>query len=373
MLAARLVLLSGVLLAMGASAQARLEATTPLHDALGKVVGFNTNEPGTYFLIPGAYLKADRDTPPPAYLTSAGLGPDGKPLYDLRVVFAPNYAHAAATVVGLRTANPNALFFPLPMFIDEVRLFLPAALGSVVAQMTPDDGLSTPYALYYRLRLTEAQVAIFRTLSRSGLTLQGIVGTNYALPGGTQYSSVPITLLLPESTFTSTLPPYTPQPEQWLKDLLEQTQLYVEGPLDGRYSLGGGFYVTFRDSVVQGSLRSGAFNVVPVGPGVLGVVAKTTPNMDGTVRVYVQELGLPIVMTYQATFEAQLDLFMMEITLTRFDINGVQVNGTTSPFYTRLLADLMQQPGVKAELAAALTTELQNRILAHTLFGVEMP
>ena len=237
--ASRLLLLAGMLLSASTFAQVSVTPTSPLHAANGSVVGFNTNDPGVYFLIPGSYLKADRQSPPAAYLTTAGLAPDGRPLYDLRVVFTPSYAHAAANVTSLRTSNPNALFFPLPMFIEEVKLFLPAALGSVVAQMTPDDGLSTPYALYYRLRLTEAQVTTFRALARSGLVLQGYVGTSYVVPGGTQFSSVPITLLLPESTFTSTLPPFTPRPEQWFKDLLEQTQLYMEGTLDGRYSLGG--------------------------------------------------------------------------------------------------------------------------------------
>ncbi|MFP2960033.1 hypothetical protein ACLEPN_19945 [Myxococcus sp. 1LA] len=368
----RLLLLAGLLLSTSALAQA-VVPTSPIYDAIGKTVGFNTNEPGTYFLIPGAYLKADRQSPPAAYLTTAGLGPDGRPLYDLRVVFTPSYAHAAGAVVSVRAADPQALFFPLPMFVDRVRLFLPPALGSVVAQMTPDDGMSTPYALYYRLRLTEAQVSVFRQLARSGLVLQGTVGTQYAVPGGQQYSSVPITLLLPESTFGSTLPAYTPRPEQWLKDLMEDTQLYLEGTLDGRYVLGGFVYVTFQNSLIQGSMRTGAFDVVSQGVGKLAVVATAVPNMDGQVHVYIPELGLPITMNYQAVFEATLDLYMMEVEMTRFDITAVQVNGASSPFYTQLLANLMQQPGIREELAAALTRELQERILAQTLFGVSLP
>ncbi|WP_164011925.1 hypothetical protein [Pyxidicoccus trucidator] len=371
--APRMLLLAGLVLATSAVAQVQVAPVSPIHNEDGKIVGFNTNEPSTYFLLPSAYLKAERQTPPAAYLSAAGLGPDGRPQYDLRVVFTPSYAHAAANVVGIRTEDPHALFFPLPMFIDQVRVFLPSALGSVAAQLTPDGGISTPFALYFRLRLTEAQVGIFRQLARGGLVLQGFVGTIYQVPDGYQYSSVPLTLLLPESTFTSTLPPVTVRPEQWMKDLLEQTELFVEGPLDGQYSLGGGIFVTFQNSVVQGKLRTGTFDVLSQGAGVLAAVATASPNLDGEVQVFIPELGLPIVMKYQAVFEAKLDLFMMEIELTRFDISAVQVNGTSSPFHTQLLANLIQQPDVRAELAAALSRELQERILAQTLFGVSLP
>jgi len=369
----RIFFMTALLLTASTFAQERVLPTGPLYNADGRTVGFSTNDPGTYFVLPGNYQLAQRDGAFSAYLTSAGEGSDGKGLYDLRLVLTPSYAHAAAPVARLHTLNPQALFFPLPMFIDEVRLFLPEALGSIVVQLTPDDGLSTPFALYYRLRLSEAQVAVLQALARSGLALQGVVGTTYTLPDGEQYSSVPMTLILPTSTFSSVLPPQAPQAGRWLRELMEDTHLSVEGALDGRYALGGGMGVTLRNSTVEGFPRIGSFTVQEASEGKLRVVATASPNLDGQARIYVAELGLWIVLSYQAVFEAELDLWTMEVTLTRLEVTSVQVNGTNSLFYRRVLADLLRQPKANQQLSAALTHELQERILAHTLFGVGLP
>ena len=104
-----------------------------------------------------------------------------------------------------------------------------------------------------------------------------------------------------------------------------------------------------------------------------GGTARAAPR-SGAVTVAhtfdLAQLGAHIRVDYQATMAASLDLSFMKLAMSQLDITRVTVNGSPSAFYTTLLKKLMTNPTVRARVSAALTEELQRRILAETLFGL---
>jgi hypothetical protein len=344
--------------------------TTPLTVADGSTVGYATNEPGVYFLMPSRWALMDGGHTPPARLTEAPAGLDGGPRYDLRLVLTPDYAHAAPAVVAVRAADPRALFFPLPSTIQRVTLFIPGALGGVEAELVPDeDGLATPVALYYRLRFDALRLEVLRQLAQSGLALQGSVEYDYASLDGIQDTVAPLTVLLdPAELEVSAAPP--PDPTVWLADLLSTTRLYVRGPLDGPYALGGGVTAQLANSTIEGALLPGTWMLAAGGDGTISLVPTASPDLAGRIAFDVPVLGAHIRVDYRARMAARLDLSLMQLELTAFDVTQVTVNGAPSPFYTALLRNLMVSPPVRARVSQALSNELQRRILSQTLFGL---
>jgi hypothetical protein len=74
---------------------------------------------------------------------------------------------------------------------------------------------------------------------------------------------------------------------------------------------------------------------------------------------------------FRAAFAATLDLLLLQLAIDRLDLTSVAINGAGNPFYAALLGAKLREPAVRARIAAALSAELQRRILAHTLFGLE--
>jgi len=343
--------------------------TAPLTVA-GGTVGFATNEPSLYFLMPSHWALLDGGQTPHARLTSAAAAPDGSPRYDLRLVLTPDYTHAAPAVVAVRGQDPQALFFPLPSSIQRVTLFIPGALGGIEAELVPDeDGLATPVALYYRLRFDALQLEVLRQLARSGLVLQGAVEYVYASPDGIQTTAAPLTVLLDEAELALSSAP-APDPTAWLADLLSTTMLSVRGPLDGAYALGGGISAQLVNSRIEGALLPGTWALVAGGDGTIALTPRVTPDFAGRIAFDVPALGAHIRVDYRAGLAARLDLSVMQLDLTAFDVTQVTVNGAPSPFYTALLRNLMASPLVRARVSQALSDELQRRILSQTLFGL---
>lgn len=339
--------------------------TTPLLNPDGSLAGYATSEPSLYFLAPSHWAPIASAGAPAVRLTSAGSTPA---LYDLRLVLSPDYSRDAPTVVAIRTQDAHALFFPLPMSIEHVTLFLPEALGSVQAELVPDEtGLSTPVALYYRLRFNAQQIAVLRVLAHSGLALQGTIVYQYAAPGATATSATPLTIVLDDADLTISADA-PPDPTAWLADLLSRTAMSVTGALDGAYSLGGGITVQISHSRVDAALlphtwvlHAGTDNAIQVQP--------TQPeDLAGTIAFDLAQLGASIRVDYRAAFAATLDLSFMRLTISRLDITSVTVNGSPSAFWTSLLKKLIKDPLVRTRVSQALSDELQRRILTETLF-----
>jgi hypothetical protein len=351
---------------------ARAQAITPTHELVnpdGSLAGFATSEPSLYFLVPSRWAPLAGGHTPAVRLTSAGSA-GGEALYDLRLVLAPDYTRATPTVVSLRQADAKALFFPLPMSLEHVTLFLPAGLGSVQAELVPDEqGMSTPVAFYYRLRFTAAQLAVLRQLAHGGLTLTGSVDFAYPAPGGEGETGSPLTIILADADLAVSSEP-TPDPTAWLADLLSTTMMSLRGVLDGPYPLGAGIVVQISNSRVEGWFVPGTWALTVGADAVVQLAPTRSENLAGRVVFDVAQLGSTIRIDYQATMSAALDLSFMRLTMAQFDVTRVTVNGSPSPFYTALLRKLMTNPNVRARVSQALSDELQKRILAETLFGL---
>jgi hypothetical protein len=361
-------LLAGLVLAQPPARAQAVVPTSALYNPDGSLAGFATSEPSLYFLAPSKWSPLAGGYGPPVRVTAAGTSATGEALYDLRLVLSPDYARAAPTVVAIRGQDAHALFFPLPMAIEHVTLFLPAALGSVQAELVPDEqGMTTPVALYYRLRFTAEQLDVLRVLAQGGLTLQGTIAYSYAAPEGTGETATPLTIILAPAQLAVSSEP-APDPTAWLADLLATTMMSIPGALDGAYPLGGGISVQISHSRVEGWLLPGSWVLQAGGDNTIRLAPTRPEDLAGRVVFDVAQLGATIRVDYQATFAASLDLSFMRLSIAQLDITKVTVNGSPSSFYTALLKKLMKDPAVRARISQALSDELQRRILAETLF-----
>lgn len=339
-------------------------ATSALHNPDGSLAGFATSEPSLYFLAPSRWSPIPHSGTPPVRLTS--LVSAGQTLYDLRLVLSPDYTRDTPTVVAIRTQDAHAVFFPLPMSVEHVTLFLPAALGSIQAELVPDElGLRSPVALYYRLRFNTEQLGVVRTLAHGGLTLQGTIQYAYSAPNGAAETATPLTIILNDADLlVSTAPP--PDPTAWLTDLLTTTIFSGTGVLDGTHTLRSGLSFQITNSSVDAWLLPSSW-VLQSGVNVLQIQPTQPEDFAGTIAFDVQQIGAHIRMDFRAALAISLDLSFMQLTITRFDITTTTVNGAPSAFYTALLKQLLQDPAVQADVSQALSDALQRRILAETL------
>ncbi|WP_394831412.1 hypothetical protein LVJ94_33360 [Pendulispora rubella] len=340
-----------------------------LYNADGSFAGFDTNEPGLYFLAPSAWTLQGTGTTPSAWLTDSS--PVGQPgtTFDLRMTLQPDYSRNAGLVATIKNSNPNALFFPLPSTIQHVTLWIPTVLGDVEATLTPDDTMATPVAIYYRLRFTREQLDVLRQLTHGGVTLQGSISYAYVSPEGTGLTAAPLTVQLPERVINEVVNPPAPDPTRWLLDILRRTQMRAPGVLDGPYSLGAGIRVNLRESLMTARLLNDTYRL-SIENGVATVRPTAPVNCRGSIDVLVVELGYRVVVDYEAALEAKLDFATMQLELPSLVFSKVTVNGTTSPFYRDLFQKLIQREDVKQKIVTALSAELQKRILQETLFGL---
>ena len=360
-LLACVILLASFALAHPAHAQG-VVPTNALHNPDGSLAGFATSEASLYFLVPSRWSPLAHAGTPAVRLTSAGQS-----AFDLRLILSPDYARNTPTVVSLRGQDPLAVFFPLPMSIKHVTLFLPDALGSIQAELVPDEqGFASPVALYYRLRFNAEQLGVLRTLAHGGLTLQGTIQYAYSAPGGAAETATPLTLILSDADLAvSTAPP--PDPTAWLSDLLSSTLFSGTGVLDGPHTLSSGLTFQITNSQLDTWLLPGTW-VLDVGNDNTLRVRHTQPeDFAGTMSFDIPQIAAHIRLDFRAALALSLDLSFMQMAISQFDITTVTVAGAPSPFYTALLKQLLRDPAVLAQIAQRLSDRLQRRILSETM------
>jgi hypothetical protein len=361
--------LAGPAAAQPAAAAPQVVPTSPLHNPDGSRAGFASSEPSLYFLVPSRWSLLPGRCPTPLRLTSL-TAPGGEIVHDLRLVLSPDYSPAAPTVAAIRSQDAQAMFFPLPMDIQQVTLFLPEALGSVQAERVPDAlGPSTPVTLYYRLRFSDEQLAVLRLLAQGGLTLTGTAEYSYLSPDGVGDTAAPLTIILDQDALAvATESP--PDPKAWLSGLLSISKLSLSGALDGPYALGGGITVQITESRVEGMLLPDSWALNTGSDGSLELQRTRPENLAGTVVLTIPQLGPAIQVEYGAAVAASLDLSLMRLSTAQLDITRASVSGVPSAFHTALLDKLMNQPAMQGRVAQALSEELQRRILSETLFNL---
>jgi hypothetical protein len=339
--------------------------TTQLTNPDGSWAGFATSEAGVYFVVSSSW-RSD----PEAGIGSATLAAADADAYDLRLTLQPDYSAAAPAVAQLKAADFKTLFFPLPSTPLEVSLFLPEELGAIQAYLVPDVGVSNSLALYYRLRFSAEQLEVLRQLARGGVTLQGAISYEYPTELGTQVTSAPLTVRVPEATL-DTLDDSEPDSTIWLRDLLDDRELSVPSALDGRYALGSGISVSIRDSTLHGRVLAGSYQLQDESPMIRIVANEGAASFSARITFRVPELNLNIQADYRAQLTAQLDLSLMSFSVERLVATQVTIGGADNPFYKRLIDQLTAQPKFTRLVSNELTDQLQRRILSQTLFGLE--
>jgi hypothetical protein len=348
-----------------ALADASIIPKAPLVAEDGTLIGYESSDHDTYFLIPNTWTLARDCQGPMASLVESMERPG---YYDLRLVLEPSYDRARSTVAKLIKNSPNALFFPLSSRMIEAKLFLPPILGSITAQLVPDHQYPSTLAVYYRLLLSIEQVEVIRHLARGNATLQGTMTYAYATMDGEQETTAPLTVQLDANIFGRKTD--EDRSVSWLSDMLGLSELYVPRVLDGNYDLGGFVNFTLQNSIVTGSFIHGSQQLVRT----LDLVKNVTngsPNFRGMVTLYIEELDLPIDITYEAHLLMTLDLKSVRVNLQKFDMTSVAVNGQTSVFYAGLMKQLLSDQRIIESLSRELTAELQRRILSNSLFGLK--
>lgn len=368
-LAATACLVGSLLPALAQTTSEPVEPTGRIYNPDGSLAGFSTNEPNVFLLAPSSWQLFDRGSGPSAVLTPVSGSAD---TYDLQLALSAEYGHAAPAVAEILSHTPEAFFFPLPLTVKGVSLFLPPELGSLVAELIPGEGVQSPVAIYYRLRLTSSQVDVFRVLAQSPLALQGAIELSYQ--GGSEdfETAVPLTIAIGAEVFEPTDERPT-SPIEWLDDLLRVTHLRLRGALDGAYALGGGISLTLEDTSVEAEFVDGQYELVSGMPTV--VVARPIGeegNLSGIIELYVRELALSVSIDYEARIEISLNLLTVAVIVEELDIVDAEVNGTESSFYRQLLQQLVTRPDVRDALSQGLTEELQRRILSETLIGIDV-
>lgn len=343
-----------------------IEATTPITDrASGQAVGYYSNEPSVYFLLPRQWTTRENAEGHTAFVTAVGNGN-----VDVRFALNADYSSAAASVVALRSQDTAAMFFPLPRIAESLTLFLPAALGSIQARLEPDGGFHSMPIGYYRIRLSEGQLRTLMELAQSGLTLTGAATMSYRAGSQEIQSTLPVTVQLNPRELSLQSPPAALSAVAWLTGLLDTYELQHGGDLDGAYSLGGMMQVTLSQSLLTGSFLPGTYAVNQRG-GLFQSETARSPNFSGALSFVIDELGNEVWLDFSATLTLALDVQSLEVRLTRFDVNDVAVNGQVSAFYRQLINNFLSRSDVRARISATLTRDLQRRILSQTLFGIE--
>lgn len=347
------------------SAQPQVRPTAPLYSADGATVGYATSERGVFFLNPAQWEVGRSSTSMPI---TAQLRPEGD-RYQLQLVLRPDYRWAAATVQALRSEDPQAMFFPTPLEVREVSLFLPPELGAIAARLTPDESPSTPAALYYRLELNASQVALFRSLL-GPIAMQGVVAYGFDDPLGRVSTSAPLTVRLPEAIWTATPVGPPPSATRWLADLLDDRALRLRGVIDGRYALGGSISATIAESDLRARFSPGLYRLQSTARGIRVEPVGAADNLTGALTFRVRELGLTLPVEFQARLLGELDLSQMRFELHRLDLTALRVMGSASSFWRTLLQRRLRQADVVQRIGDQLSQALQARILNETLFGI---
>jgi hypothetical protein len=355
---------TGICGAMGAE-PVSIHPTSRLYTADQKIVGFNSNEAGVYFVISSGWTLSSSSGEKHISVIK------NQDTYELRFVLSPEFSQALPVVSEIKLKNPKALFFPLLGKVQSASLFFPEIMGNALAHLVPEKDAQPLTSLYYRIRLTEQQLSAFRTLAHGGVTLQGSVDTLISTQSEEISTTVPILLQLKPQDIPD-FKPADSDPFLWISDLLGSNQVIIQGALDGSYNLGGPIQLHIRESKLRGDLIPGSFQLEKQRPDQLSVVAIRQPNFLANINFVVEELGVPLSLHAELTIEMSLNLNLMKIELTQITVQNVYTEGgELGSFYKKLLTGLVQRPDIKRLISDALTSEFQRRILSNTLFGLE--
>lgn len=333
-----------------------LQATSPI-GWQGKTIGFQTNDPQVEYIRPEAWeLMRDKT-----------LVQESGSEAVLYTVFRPSYATALPYVTQEKAKGSSKIFLPLPSVLQNAELFIDDLIGEVMVEQVPNPTLSQSPYLYYKIRMSPAQFATVKRLASSGagIVLTGSVRYTYETVDGSNETGVSIVGIFDQKSLSS-------RPDQgrygleWIIDLFGSSDLYLEGSLDGRYSLGL-MAVTLTDSLLQMRLDPDRTDFTRQGNRVL--VRHLGENARGHISLYIQELDTEVSLEVRYALSGSIDLLNASVTLDTIELVDVSSNDLSAqPFMLKALNNYLKSSHVKQRISSDLSAELQDRILSGDLF-----
>lgn len=335
-----------------------VQPTFPIQEG-NRIVGFQTEDPNLFYIVPGAWRLYDRKI-----FLERNPATNG---YALSFVIGPDYSQARRRMAEILNQNPNAILLPIPQNISEGFLDVPATVGTVSQRLIPDNIQYFQSLLYYRLELTPAQLDLLKVLTKSKNFLLGRLSYSFPYQSGTFSNVNEIYLDIRESDLMEK-PKGAEYPYLWIKTMLDDYVLSMPGVLDGVYSLGGLVSIGITNSVWEAVLDTNA-SVFSADSERVYVRATSAPNLDSHLTFRINELGSDVDLQIRARLSMSLDSREISLQIESLDLVEVKLaNGTVSSFYQRYLNTLVNRPDVRARMAEELTEELQERILNQKLF-----
>lgn len=329
-----------------------------------KVIAFETNEEDFYF-IPFQRWVLDNSS----ISQKVWIDKKSDDLYHLKIVLKPDYSDSSSWVFRKKIENSASVIFPLPYQMQSMKLFLPDEFARIEAEITPQGGGTFGNSAYYRLSLNESELELLRSLSRSGLTLQGSATYHYTLDGTTEATTAPITINIRENDLAA-ISQAEANSYQWLNDSLNNKEVKLDRVLDGDYSLGllGGFRI--RSSSVVGSFINNGCNIKPdrFEVNLLVCYPSSRANFNANLEFYIPELNANLTFKITATIKMTLNTQSMEVSVIQFDIHDLEFSSGEEPFYIQFLNKLIIGDETKAYISEQLTIELQRTILEQRVF-----
>ncbi|WP_141731736.1 hypothetical protein [Oligoflexus tunisiensis] len=335
-----------------------VQPTLPIHEGQ-RIVGFATEDPNLYYIVPGTWRLYDRKIFLERNPSTGG--------YALSFVLGPDYSQARHRMGEILNNNPHAILLPLPQNISEGFLDVPASVGTVSQQLIPDNIQYFQSLLYYRLELTPSQLDLLRDLAQSANFLLGRVTYSFPYQGGSYTNVNEIHLDLRESDLVEQAkgPEY---PYLWIKTMLENYEMIMHGVMDGSYSLGGLVNIGLSDSTWSARVDTEASRFSADTKRIY-IHSNGQPNLESHLEFHINELNSSVALDVKARLGMSLDAQDIALQIESLDITDVRVaDGTVSTFYLRYLNTLVNRSDVRARLAEQLTVELQERILSQKLF-----
>jgi hypothetical protein len=215
--------------------------------------------------------------------------------------------------------------------------------------------------------MSPAQFATVRRLASSGagIVLTGSVRYTYETVEGSNETGASIVGIFDQKSLSS-------RPDQgrygleWIIDLFGSSDLYLEGSLDGRYSLGL-MAVTLTDSLLQMRLDPDRTDFTRQGNRVL--IRHLGENAQGRISLYIQELDTEVVLAVRYAISGSIDLLNASVTLDTIELVDISSNDLSAqPFVLKALNNYMKSSYVKQRISSDLSAELQDRILSGDLF-----
>ncbi len=334
------------------NACAAVDVEYPLIDAVGNTYGFETKDPDLYFLIPNEW----RNDPVNTYIKKE----DDK--YFFYFIANPNYSPSLDKYVKNVGYEVGQTLLPMPYTTSSSEIYLYSDVGNLEFSVTRDENnFSAGESIYFKISMNQTQYEVFKQLANGGLALTGNLIYEYEGEFGPSQSAIPITVIADSSQFNQS-------PEQyelaWLKHVTKTTRLYLEGVIDGFYSLGI-FGVNVENSLLECKFIDERYSLTRDTSSIILQSTNPDGDIDCSLTFYIPELAFNKHFSLRFEIDVKINLGLLSVEVLRLD----PVEGSANDdFYFQIVELILDDPERMNDLSDELTESLRERILNHNLY-----